>query len=320
MCDAAVGLSFEFLDNHKMEDISYLIIPFILSLHLMLEKSPIFVALNGIQGIGKTTLSSTLARRLVDEHGLRTLVISIDDFYLPHAEQLTLAQANRNNKLVQHRGQPGTHDLNLAKKILSALSNGSNCQIPAFDKSAYHGSGDRLPQDLWKVVNQTEDAKIQVVIFEGWCIGFTPLSDDIIEWKQKQTNNKSLKNHDLKNLLFINERLKEYNEVFNAYFDGFVHIDAKDLSYVYNWREEQEKSLRQKKGLENAMSPQQVVEFVDNYFPAYELYTEALRQNGITNRYDTARIKEIRIVVDRDRRVLEIYKSPLVNASIYRSS
>ncbi|RKF63915.1 putative kinase mug58 [Erysiphe neolycopersici] len=291
------------------DDKSHLIISFILSLHLMLDKSPLFVALNGAQGIGKSTLGTMLARRLSDEHGLRTIVISIDDFYLPHAEQLTLAQANRNNKLVQHRGLPGTHDLNLAKRVLSALANGSKCEIPAFDKGAHHGNGDRIARHLWRVVNQTEDLKIQVVIFEGWCIGFSPLTDDAVEWKQNKMNYKSLINHDLNDLLFINERLKEYEEVFNAYFDGFVYIDAKDLGYVYSWREEQEKSLRKQKGWANAMSPRQVVEFVDNYFPAYELYTEALRLNGIVSRKDATRIKEIRIVVDRDRRVLEVYKS-----------
>ncbi|POS85907.1 hypothetical protein EPUL_001620 [Erysiphe pulchra] len=302
------------MDN--FDDKSHLVISFIISLHLMLKKSPLFIALNGIQGIGKSTLSSALARRLSDEHSLRTIVISIDDFYLPHSEQLSLAQANRNNKLVQHRGHPGTHDLSLAKRVLSALANGNMCQIPAYDKSAHHGNGDRLPQLFWRVVNQTEDVKIQVVIFEGWCIGFSPLPDDAVAWKQNQTTNKSLKNHDLNHLLFINERLKEYEEVFNAYFDGFVHIDAKDISYVYEWREEQEKILRQEKGWANAMSPQQVVDFVDNCFPAYELYTEALRQNGIVSRHDATRIKEIRLVVDRDRRVVEIYKTSSVNSSI----
>lgn len=68
---------------------------------------PFFIGLNGIQGSGKTTLVSKLATILTDEKGLETLVLSIDDFYLTHAEQVALAQSHPNNKLVQHRGEPG---------------------------------------------------------------------------------------------------------------------------------------------------------------------------------------------------------------------
>lgn len=115
------------MDN--FDEKSPLIISFILSLRNLTHKSPLFIALNGIQGIGKSCLGATLAHKLSNEQDLRTIVISIDDFYLTYADQLALGQANRSNKLLQHRGQPGTHDLNLAKRVLSELANEENVKF-----------------------------------------------------------------------------------------------------------------------------------------------------------------------------------------------
>lgn len=68
---------------------------------------PFIIGLNGVQGVGKTTLVRALASALRDAEGLPTLVVSIDDFYLTHADQVALARANPDNALVQCRGEPG---------------------------------------------------------------------------------------------------------------------------------------------------------------------------------------------------------------------
>ena len=60
-----------------------------------------------MQGVGKTTLVKALAETLQEREGLNTLVVSIDDFYLTHEEQLRLAEENSDNALVQYRGEPG---------------------------------------------------------------------------------------------------------------------------------------------------------------------------------------------------------------------
>lgn len=67
---------------------------------------PFIIGLNGIQGAGKTTLVSALAKVLEDQ-GVHTLVFSLDDFYLKHEDQVALARSNADNALVQHRGEPG---------------------------------------------------------------------------------------------------------------------------------------------------------------------------------------------------------------------
>ncbi len=86
-------------------------IPFILS-HLHIHQShspdsPFFIGLNGVQGAGKTTLVKALSETLRNQEGLEALVLSIDDLYLKHEDQIALARNNPDNPLVQHRGEPG---------------------------------------------------------------------------------------------------------------------------------------------------------------------------------------------------------------------
>lgn len=44
--------------------------------------------------------------------------------------------------------------------------------------------------------------------------------------------------------------------------DAIVHIDAEELNWVYEWRLEQERKLREEKG--KGMSDERVVEFVNS--------------------------------------------------------
>jgi D-glycerate 3-kinase len=103
------------LQTRIIDDKSPICIPFILSRIEAYQKQhageanprPFIVGLNGVQGVGKTTLVRALAETLQDREGLSTLVVSIDDFYLTHADQLALAAAHPDNALVQYRGEPG---------------------------------------------------------------------------------------------------------------------------------------------------------------------------------------------------------------------
>jgi D-glycerate 3-kinase len=207
-------------------------IPFIIShlathLSSSASKEPFFIGLNGIQGSGKTTLVSALYTTLSSPpHNLSVLVLSIDDLYLRHADQLQLAQEHGGNKLVQHRGEPGTHDMQLAKTVFAALKEGREVQVPEYDKSAYHGAGDRVPTSQWRTVNAPSQPPIRVIIFEGWCVGFRALSESAVRaaWEGESV---TLKQHKLEDLLFVNDKLKEY-EVLNDEFDAFIHIDAEE--------------------------------------------------------------------------------------------
>jgi len=151
-------------------------------------------------------------------------VLSIDDLYLPHDQQLFLARSHPHNPLVQHRGQPSTHDIALGKKLFTSIQNRvTNIKIPSYDKSAFSGQGDRRPQDEWETINDASSTqKVEVIIFEGWCVGFRPLSQE--ELLQKWTAAKASAESDpgykgqlgklqFENVHFVNEALKEYESL-----------------------------------------------------------------------------------------------------------
>ena len=99
------------LQSRIVDDKSPACIPFILD-RLKAHQAahaerPFVIGLNGVQGVGKTTLVRALAATLQQRELLSTLVVSIDDFYLSHADQLRLAEAHPTNGLVQCRGEPG---------------------------------------------------------------------------------------------------------------------------------------------------------------------------------------------------------------------
>jgi D-glycerate 3-kinase len=119
-------------------------------------------------------------------YSLPTVTLSLDDIYLTHADQVALAKTHPDNPLLQHRGQPSTHDLPLGEDIFASLRAGKPTAIPQYDKSAFSGQGDRVPQSQWEVVNQNQqgdEKPIKVVIFEGWCVGFRPLDDNELKRK-----------------------------------------------------------------------------------------------------------------------------------------
>src|ERR1019366_8018914 len=99
-------------------------------------RRPILVGLSAPQGAGKTTLTRELCR-LASEDGLRAASVSIDDFYLARQEQIDLAKRHADNPYLQHRGYPGTHDVHLGTRVLTALKNideHGRVALPSYDR------------------------------------------------------------------------------------------------------------------------------------------------------------------------------------------
>ncbi|KAL6698007.1 P-loop containing nucleoside triphosphate hydrolase protein [Trichoderma pleuroticola] len=298
-----------------IDDKSPICIPFILNrlqLHQQANSSsnssnnhpppPLIIGLNGLQGVGKSTLVVPLAEAL-NREGIPTLVCSIDDFYLTHEQQLALAHENPDNALWQVRGEPGTHDISLLKSVFSSLLVHAPTSLPQYDKALFSGQGDRLPPSTWTPINQQQPPQnpFQVVILEGWCVGFRPISPEAVAAKHAAPS-RTLHQHRLEHLLAVNEKLGEYDDV-TRLFDAFLHIDSENTEYVYDWRLEQEEHLRLTRGDPNAgMTKEQVIRFVDAYYPAYELYSEGLR-NGLFSDKPGA---QLRMVVGRDRKVKQV--------------
>ncbi|KAK3949115.1 P-loop containing nucleoside triphosphate hydrolase protein [Pseudoneurospora amorphoporcata] len=298
------------LQTRIIDDKSPLCIPFILSKIAEYNNTlphPFIIGLNGVQGVGKTTLVKALAETLQEREGLNTLVVSIDDFYLTHEDQLRLAEENSDNALVQYRGEPGTHDLPLLTSFLTSILSSQPTHLPRYDKSAHSGLGDRLPPSTFPPINdpllsRPDHRNIRVLILEGWLTGFRSLPPSVIRQKYLDLkNHKTLSHHKLEHLLFINQQLQRYEDVWDQ-FDAFIHIDAQDLEWVYEWRLEQEEQMRREKGV--GMSEDMVRKFVDGYFPAYELYEDGVRQ-GVFRGGESKKGRQLRIVVGRDRGVVE---------------
>ncbi len=70
--------------------------------------APLLAGLCGAQGSGKSTAAAAIAS-LLEESGLPTAVLSIDDFYRTRAEREHLAREV--HPLLLTRGVPGTHDV-----------------------------------------------------------------------------------------------------------------------------------------------------------------------------------------------------------------
>src|ERR1044072_2769334 len=111
-----------------------------------------FIGICGPQGAGKSTLTKHLCS-MAAEKNLKTVSISIDDFYLTRAEQIQLSERHPNNPYLQQRGYPGTHDVELGVQVLDDLKAGRPTKIPRYDKSAALGKGDRAAPSDWLEVN-----------------------------------------------------------------------------------------------------------------------------------------------------------------------
>jgi D-glycerate 3-kinase len=137
---------------------------------LAIEAGPAVFAIAGLQGSGKSTLAAQMAAA-AQAQSLSVAILSLDDFYLTRAQRQTLAQ--QVHPLLATRGPPGTHDTALACDTLDALHAGRALALPRFDKLA----DDRLPETQWPRV----DGRVDLVIFEGWCLKTPAESGDALE-------------------------------------------------------------------------------------------------------------------------------------------
>jgi len=217
------------------------------------------VGINAPQGGGKSTLTSYLVQ-LFGWSGLRAVTLSIDDFYLTRAQQIRLASEYPDNPYLQQRGYPGTHDVALGTGILSRLKQaeaGSGLLLPRYDKSQHQGQGDRAVETQWPEIALPVD----IVLVEGWMLGFRPLSPDAITDPHLQQ---------------INRLLDQYTG-WHSLLDSFVYIRPDDPAHVLDWRSEAEERMKAK-GLPG-MSASEVRAYAEKFLPAYRLYGPQLVGN-----------------------------------------
>jgi pantothenate kinase-related protein Tda10/hemoglobin-like flavoprotein len=216
---------------------------------------PLVVGLQAPQGAGKTTLVTRLMERL-PQIGLRGVAVSIDDFYLTRKEQLRLASAHPGNPYLEHRGYPGTHDVALGEATLLALrglgqgSDGRVVSVPVYDKSQHGGRGDRAPEGQWRQVA----GPLDLVIVEGWMLGFTPVPEASLADPFLTDPNRALASY----------------EAWYRLIDAMVILRATEPTFVLRWRVEAEEAMKAR-GLPG-LSREAIEDYVRRFLPAYALY------------------------------------------------
>eukprot|EP00871_Galdieria_phlegrea_P003447 jgi/Galph1/4102/GphlegSOOS_G2729.1 len=228
------------------------------------------------QGGGKTTMTLSL-QLLFRQLQWQCAVASIDDFYLTKEEQDSLYRREQNT-LLQYRGNPGTHDIQLGVDVLCRLKWFQNkhptISIPRYNKAAWNGLGDRFPVEQWHHV----ECPVDVILFEGWCLGFEPVDESQLVDARLQT---------------VNQNLHEFYKWYGL-LDGLVVMEIEDLDWIGGWRAQAEDMLRaENKG---AMTPEQVREFVSRFMPAYQQYLFRFYQSNLL------RNRRLQFRIDKHRR------------------
>jgi len=190
------------------------------------------LAIAGAPGSGKTTLARMLAHVLT-ESGRATLVLSLDDYYLPQARRKELARER--HPLLAHRGVPGTHDWTRLLDDIDALREGriQGLHLPVFNKS----TDDLDPLHVWRPV----EVAPSLIIIEGWCLGAPPQSESgliqpanaIEREKDPEGSWRAMVNHELAACRADLQRR----------VDHFWYLRVPDWNCVLDWRWQQEQEL-----------------------------------------------------------------------------
>ncbi len=214
------------------------------------------VGLSGPQGCGKTTLVAHLVR-LLGTLGVRAATVSIDDFYLRREEQLALAAAHPGNRYLEHRAAPGTHDVELGARTLDALRTlaaGASLRVPAYDKSAHGGRGDRAPEAEWPTIR----GPLDLVLFEGWMLGFQPVPEAAVAEPA---------------LRVVNALLARY-QAWDRRIDDLIVLRTADPADIVRWRVEAE-AARAASGLP-ALDAAAALDYIGRFLPLYDLYADGV--------------------------------------------
>ena len=239
------------------------------------KKKTLIIGLAGGQGSGKTTISSILTLILQKYFKLSVFKVSIDDFYKTRRDRKLLSK--KKHPLLMTRGVPGTHDIDLMldffKKIKS--NNFKKLEIPRFNKAI----DDRYRKSLWYKLKSKPD----VVIFEGWCVGAKPQTNNQL----KKPINSLEKVYDQNSIwrLYVNKELKtKYKSLFKQ-LDGLLYLKAKNFNLLKVWRLKQERKLwvqtNNKKNLK-IMSSKDIVNFMQTYQRiTQQMFKDAIRNSSV---------------------------------------
>ncbi|MDG0969038.1 MAG: hypothetical protein P8O06_04290 [Porticoccaceae bacterium] len=221
------------------------------------NQSTQIIGINGSQGSGKSTLADYLCTRIADELGVKTLALSMDDFYYTKHERQKLSDTV--HPLLATRGVPGTHDIDLAINTINAVCSGLPTRITRFDKS----TDERVALSDSEIIK----GPVALIVIEGWCFGAKPLPKQEltkpINALESISDPEGIWRH------YVNNKLgKDYQKLF-AMAHRLIMLAAPSFDQVFQWRLEQEQKLSKKLNLEqhdltvsSIMSKQEIGDFI----------------------------------------------------------
>jgi D-glycerate 3-kinase len=222
------------------------------------KKRPYIVGLAGGQGTGKTTTSSLIKIILTKYFKLKVFKISIDDFYKTRKERINLSK--RVHPMLLTRGVPGTHDINMMLSFFGKAKSKKfkKLRLPTFNKAI----DDRFNKKKWYKLNQKPD----VIIFEGWCVGAKPETNNTL----KKTINSMEKVKDQKKIWrkYVNQQLKSKYKKLYSQLNCLIYLKAINFSLLQKWRLKQERKLllkNKKNSKLKIMSKEDVLSFMQTY-------------------------------------------------------
>jgi len=245
------------------------------------------VGLNGSQGSGKSTLCSLLKWILEAAFDCHACIISIDDLYLPKQARQQLGKEV--HPLLETRGVPGTHDTKLGIELLSRLKSRANeeIEIPRFSKA----QDDRLPETEWDISYEPVD----LIFFEGWCVGATPQTKD--ELQQPINILEEKEDQDGRWRTYVNQQLEgPYKELFSL-IDLQLMLQIPSWEMVYFWRKHQELQLAAKQSGNGVMGEVALQRFIMHYerLTKHQLKTLPETADLVMELNDRQRVKAIKL-------------------------
>ncbi len=261
---------FPIRDNQTLETLWKLWLP--LGIKLANKRQslsrPLVQGILGGQGTGKTTLAKILVL-ILEKLGYKTISISIDDIYKTYAERQLLQK--QDSRLIW-RGPPGTHDVSLGIETLDKLRQSENqnydnlIPIPRFNKSLFHGAGDRIEPEIV--------SKVDIILFEGWFVGVRPVEEKIFDVAPPPIITET----DKKFARDMNKKLTEYLPLWEK-LDSLIVLYPTDYRFSKQWRKQAEQQMIASG--KSGMSDDEIEKFVDYFWKALhpELFIKPLIKN-----------------------------------------
>lgn len=221
----------------------------------------------GGQGTGKTTMSQILSL-ILRELGYTTLSLSLDDLYKTYSDRLVLTQ--QDPRLIW-RGPPGTHDINLGLSLLDQILQGNSpVEVPRFDKSAYHGAGDRTTPEIV--------SNIDIVLFEGWFVGVHPINPQAFATAPPPI----ITDTDRSFARDMNHQLQAYLPLWSR-LDSLIVLYPTDYRCSLQWRKQAEQKMIA--AGKSGMSDIEIEKFVNYFWQALhpELFIKPLLTSSIVD-------------------------------------